>query len=416
MTPRIAFFAPMKPPDHPVPSGDRSMARALIAALADNPAGWPVDLVSRLRTRDGAGDAAVQARLIAEAAAEAERLARDPRPWAVWVTYHSYWKAPDLIGPAVARARGIPYVQIEASRARSRLCGPWARFAAAAEAACDAADAVFHLTARDAEALERDRPPGQRLVPLAPFLDRTDLPPLPDRGHAGRAGQPAGEGSGAGAAGALSRAGGERPARPPPGAAPGLHLLAVAMMRDGDKRASYAALAAALAHVRTPFALTVAGDGPARDAVAALLAPFAPALPGALGPEALARAYAAADLLTWPGINEAFGMVYLEAQAHGLPVVAEDRPGIRDVVQEGGVLTPPGDPRAYAAAIDGLIADPARRAALGTAGRAAVAARHLRPAATATLWPVIAALTARAASHSPATAPRARNARAGRTA
>ena len=53
---RAAFYAPMKPPDHPVPSGDREMARALIAALGR--AGVRAEPVSSLRLRDGAGAAA----------------------------------------------------------------------------------------------------------------------------------------------------------------------------------------------------------------------------------------------------------------------------------------------------------------------------------------------------------------------
>ena len=54
----IAFYAPMKPPDDPVPSGDRSMARALIAALEATGLG-AVKMMSTLRTRDATGDATV---------------------------------------------------------------------------------------------------------------------------------------------------------------------------------------------------------------------------------------------------------------------------------------------------------------------------------------------------------------------
>ena len=61
----LAFYAPMKPPDHPVPSGDRTMARALIRALES--AGHTVILASRLRSRDGKGDAARQQQIMAEA-------------------------------------------------------------------------------------------------------------------------------------------------------------------------------------------------------------------------------------------------------------------------------------------------------------------------------------------------------------
>ena len=57
---RVAFYAPMKPPDHPVPSGDRRMAALLMQALSL--AGHEVELSSRLRSRDGAGDPARQAR------------------------------------------------------------------------------------------------------------------------------------------------------------------------------------------------------------------------------------------------------------------------------------------------------------------------------------------------------------------
>ena len=58
---RIAFYAPLKPPDHPVPSGDRRMAQLLFEAL--RLAGHEPFLVSRLRSYDGSGDTVRQARL-----------------------------------------------------------------------------------------------------------------------------------------------------------------------------------------------------------------------------------------------------------------------------------------------------------------------------------------------------------------
>ena len=133
------------------------------------PASAKCSLVSRLRSRDGAGDPAAQDRILEAAELEIERLSAGPRP-DLWLTYHSYYKAPDLLGPRLSRQWGIPYVLIEATRASKRLQGPYARFAKAAEAACDAADVIFYLTEYDREALERDRVPGQRLVRLRPFL------------------------------------------------------------------------------------------------------------------------------------------------------------------------------------------------------------------------------------------------------
>ena len=58
---RIAFYAPLKPPGHPVPSGDRRMARLLIDALGHG--GHAVELAAVFRSWEGAGDGARQDRL-----------------------------------------------------------------------------------------------------------------------------------------------------------------------------------------------------------------------------------------------------------------------------------------------------------------------------------------------------------------
>ena len=70
----VAFYAPLKPPDHAVPSGDRRMARALIEALTL--ADLPVELASRLRSYDRDGDAVRQQRMEALGGRIAARLAR----------------------------------------------------------------------------------------------------------------------------------------------------------------------------------------------------------------------------------------------------------------------------------------------------------------------------------------------------
>jgi glycosyltransferase involved in cell wall biosynthesis len=95
---------------------------------------------------------------------------------------------------------------------------------------------------------------------------------------------------------------------------------------------------------------------------------------GALPHADLPRVLHAADLLllaTEP--PESFGIVVAEAMACSLPVIATEYPGVRAVVEDGetGLLVPPGDPRAVAAAIDRLIAAGAEgRARMGSAGRA----------------------------------------------
>jgi len=341
---KVAFYAPMKPPDHANPSGDRRIARLMQRALER--AGHGVFLASRLRARDGAGDAAHQADLCAQARAEAARLIEGlaESPPALWFTYHCYYKAPDLLGPVVAQALGVPYVVAEGTRSPRRLSGPWARFAALSEAALDRAAVLFWLTGRDLPMLEAARPPGQRLVHLPPFT-------------------------------ALGQAAARPVSRDGP-----LRLLAVAMMREGDKLASYRALAAALARLDdVDWRLTVAGDGAAAHAVRAAFAPVAGRVTWAGRQDArpaLHALYAESDLLVWPGVNEAFGMVYLEAQAMGRAVAAEDRPGVRAVVAPACALTPPGDAAAFAAAIRRFALDRPALAAAGRAARAHMMAHH----------------------------------------
>ena len=111
---RLAFYAPMKPPTHPAPSGDRRMGRLLMAAL--RLAGHSVTLASRLRSWDDGTRPRRQARIRAAGEATAQRLIAqwraadvESRPDA-WFTYHLYHKAPDWIGPTVSEALRIPYL------------------------------------------------------------------------------------------------------------------------------------------------------------------------------------------------------------------------------------------------------------------------------------------------------------------
>jgi phosphatidylinositol alpha-mannosyltransferase len=74
-------------------------------------------------------------------------------------------------------------------------------------------------------------------------------------------------------------------------------------------------------------------------------------------------------------LGESFGVILLEAMAAGAPVVASDLDAFARVLEDGtaGLLVPRGDAADLAAALSGLLADPARRAQLADAGRRAVA-------------------------------------------
>jgi len=105
------------------------------------------------------------------------------------------------------------------------------------------------------------------------------------------------------------------------------------------------------------------------------------------GPE-LDRAYAAADLLVLPSHAETYGMVITEALARGVPVLAADVGGVTEAVGHGGdgsrpgLLVPPGDPPALAAALRAWLGDAGLRRRLRRAARERRAS--LRPWAAAT--------------------------------
>jgi len=104
---------------------------------------------------------------------------------------------------------------------------------------------------------------------------------------------------------------------------------------------------------------------------------------GALSQEQLLEQYRAADVfalasrVAHDGDRDGLPNVLMEAQSQDLPCLATNISGIPELVEAGvtGVLVPPESPEALARELQSLIADPARRRALGEAGRARVAAR-----------------------------------------
>ena len=95
-------------------------------------------------------------------------------------------------------------------------------------------------------------------------------------------------------------------------------------------------------------------------------------LVGPVSGDDLPRYYASADVFCSPATGgESFGIVLLEAMAAGAPVVASDIAGYRDVVthERNGLLVPPRDPAAIAAAIARVIDDPELARQLSASGK-----------------------------------------------
>jgi alpha-maltose-1-phosphate synthase len=93
--------------------------------------------------------------------------------------------------------------------------------------------------------------------------------------------------------------------------------------------------------------------------------------------EEVTQLYSHAAVFCCPSVYEPFGLINLEAMACGTPVVASTVGGILEVVVDGvtGLLVPPGQPAALAAALTSVLQDPERARMMGRAGRARVEER-----------------------------------------
>ncbi|MDR9807692.1 glycosyltransferase family 4 protein [Rhizobium hidalgonense] len=333
---RVAFYAPMKSPNHPVPSGDRLMARLLIRALEI--AGHEVEVISEFRSYAATPEAAaaLEPAIRAELQRLREKWSSGPLP-ELWFSYHPYYKSPDSFGPVISAEFAIPYVTAEASYAAKRDRTGWAAQQKRVGDAILKAAVNISFTERDQAGLSAAFPQA-RLARLNPFIDTAlfaSVSPAPDP----------------------------------------LQLMTVAMMRAGDKMDSYAMLAKALRLIEDrPWTLAVIGDGPMRHEVQALFAGFPAGRIEWLGERnaaEIAGLLGRGGLYVWPGCGEAYGLAYLEAQAAGLPVVAQETAGVPAVVEAGvtGLLTRDGDVAAYAAAVAALLDDRERRDAMGQAAR-----------------------------------------------
>lgn len=158
---------------------------------------------------------------------------------------------------------------------------------------------------------------------------------------------------------------------------PRLILFAGRLTRQKGGEAAIRALVA----MRADATLDIIGTGPEHDRLVQLVRELGVGsrvrLLGAATQQELAVAYRQAAVLLMPSLNEGLGLVAAEAQLSETPVVGYASGGIPDVVRSGetGLLVPPGDIAALAAALDTLVTNPALRESLGRNARAATLAR-----------------------------------------
>jgi glycosyltransferase involved in cell wall biosynthesis len=149
-------------------------------------------------------------------------------------------------------------------------------------------------------------------------------------------------------------------------------------------------LLAAAAHLRARIPrvqVRIVGEGPEGPRLHALHRRLAlgdaVVFLGHVGRDALALEYSRANCFCLPTVQEGFGLVFAEAMAAGLPVVACRAAAVPEVVREGetGLLVPPRAPAELAAALGRMLDDESMRRAMGMAGRTRVEELDLVPVA-----------------------------------
>jgi glycosyltransferase involved in cell wall biosynthesis len=335
---------PFKPLGHPNPSGDLMIGSSLFAFLRQR--GHDIHLASRLRCRWFYWKPWLWLRLPFAAAGVLRRLRSTGSD--LWLTYHSYYKAPDILGAVCTRLRPMPYFIFQGvySTKRRRHWRTWAGFHLN-RWVLGRADAVFTNKRNDEINLKRLLP-HERVHYIAPGIDTSVFK------HDPAARQRLRQEWGCG--------------RSPV-------ILAAAMFRPGVKTVGLEQLIEACHGLRQQgrdFHLVICGAGASgpylRDLASRRLGARA-MFTGKTPPLRMHQIYSAADIFAFPGIHEGLGMVYLEAQACGLPVVAYDRWGAAEAVidNQTGFLCSPDAPDAFRQALERLVQDRELRRRMGAA-------------------------------------------------
>lgn len=134
----------------------------------------------------------------------------------------------------------------------------------------------------------------------------------------------------------------------------------------------YANVLSALTDQEYPVRALVAGDGPAKDGLKAML-PGNAVFTGHLEGDELPKAYACSDIFLFPSDTETFGNVTLEAMASGIPTICADATGSRTLVKHGitGFLADSGNVETFTQVTKTLVQDTDLRTRMGQAARQA---------------------------------------------
>ncbi|WP_458775067.1 glycosyltransferase family 4 protein [Desulforhopalus sp. 52FAK] len=344
---------PFKAMGHSNPSGDLIIGTELFNHLQDH--GHDITLASKLRCRW----IYYHPLKLIQLYREKRRVQRDLQQSLpnLWLSYHSYYKAPDLLGPYCSKKLNIPYVIFQGiySTKRRKKLSTLPGFLLNRRSLLQS-DHIFTNKRRDYKNLLRIIP-EKKLSYIAPGIqpsdfcfsekDRTTLRSNWD-------------------------------------ASKEVIIMTAAMMRKGVKTDGISIVihsCASLLKKGHNIRLIIAGDGECRNELeieAAGLLKGKYTFVGKIRRDELHKYYSAADIFAFPGIDESLGMVYLEAQSCRLPVVAYEDWGAQEAIRHGetGLLSAASKREIFSDNIEQLISNPKLRDTLGRNGEQHIRSNH----------------------------------------
>ncbi len=307
---KIAFYAPFKPLGHKNPSGDLIIAGGIVEFLQT--CGHNIEVQSTLRARWIYFKPWAWPEFVLDCIKCLKNLHQNPPD--LWLTYHTYYKAPDIIGPLMCRILNIKYVifqGIYATKPKRRLktiIGFYLN-----RLALRKAEHVFTNKLSDFKNLKRVISEN-RLTYIRPGIKPCEFKKNEQLGIKLR--QKWGIKTGCKV------------------------ILAAGMFRNDVKTQGLTWLircCARLVQSDINFHLVIAGAGKMENHLKAYAQNQIPehcTFAGKIRREEMYKFYSSGDVFAFPGISESLGMVYLEAQSCSLPVIAFNNGGIPEVVKD----------------------------------------------------------------------------------
>jgi len=346
---KIAYYMPFKPMDHHNPSGDLIIGKGIFEHLKQH---YTIETVSRLRARWIYYKPTVLLRLFKEQRQVCKKLQHDPAT--LWLSYHSYYKAPDLLGAYCSQKLGLPYIIFQGiySTKRRKKLSTWLGFYLN-RWVLQRANLVITNKQRDYKNLKRILA-DDRILFIPPGIHPEEFTLDERAGRETRKDLKIKENE--------------------------TVIITAAMFRPGVKTRGIGLVIDACSEVEqrgTPCTLIIVGDGKNRSQLKekARGAGCRIVFTGKVKRDEIYRYLSSADIFAFPGIEEGLGMVYLEAQSCGLPVVAYGDWGASEAIIDGetGLLSPANQPKQFTDNISILAKDVSLRKNLGKE-----AARHIR--------------------------------------